>query len=232
MTILPPVAKGRQRSRSRFVAILVYTLRSCIPPKRWAAILLPCAGALLFGLLAYAIDDTAERAFANVAAEGIFGLVMPIAALVIGDAVLGAEMRSGTFQFTWLSPAPTWQIVLGRWLGGSIVALVTIAPSCALAAVIGGTPRAPAPRSSPPRSAASRTSPCSSPSDASRGVPRSGHWRSCSWSSGSSERRSPESPSSRRRGSRARSSSACSTTRRAASNATGSRKAGAPSFAC
>ncbi len=129
------------RPRSRFVAILLYTLRSCIPPKRWAMVLLPCAGALLFALLAYAIPhETTGRAFANVAAEGIFGLAVPIAALVIGDAVLGAEMRSGTFQFTWLSPAPTWQIVLGRWLGGSIVALVTIAPSCALAAVVAGTP--------------------------------------------------------------------------------------------
>ena len=91
--------------------------------------LLPCAGALLFGLLVHAVDASAERAFANVAAEGIFGLVMPIAALVIGDSVLGAEVRAGTFHFTWLSPTPTWQIVLGRWLGGSIVALVTIAPA-------------------------------------------------------------------------------------------------------
>ncbi len=142
MTPTPPMTtpEAPTRPRSRFVAILVYTLRSCIPPKRWAAILLPCAGALLFGLLAYAVDDTAQRAFANVAAEGIFGLVMPIAALVIGDAVLGAEVRSGTFQFTWLSPVPTWQIVIGRWMGGSIVAIVTVAPSCALAAVIAGTP--------------------------------------------------------------------------------------------
>ena len=128
------------RPRSRFVAILVYTLRSCIPPKRRFAVLLPCLGALLFGLLALAIDDTAERAFANVAAEGIFGLVVPIAALVIGDSVLGAEVRAGTFQFTWLSPTPTGQIVLGRWLGGSLVALVTIVPACALAAVVAGTP--------------------------------------------------------------------------------------------
>ena len=52
-----------------------YTLRSCIPPKRWAAVLLPCAGALLFGLLAHALNEPPERAFANVAAEGIFGLV-------------------------------------------------------------------------------------------------------------------------------------------------------------
>jgi ABC-type transport system involved in multi-copper enzyme maturation permease subunit len=133
------------RPRSRFVAILVYTLRSCVPPKRWAAVLLPCAGALLFGLLARAVDDPADRAFANVAAEGIFGLVMPIAALVIGDSVLGSEVRAGTFHFTWLSPTPTWQIVLGRWLGGSFVALVTIAPSCALAAVVAGTPESAGP---------------------------------------------------------------------------------------
>ena len=135
------------RSRPRFVAIIVYTWQSCLPPKRWFAILLPCGGALLFGLLARAVDNfpSRERAFANVAAEGIFALVLPIAALVIGDAVLGSEVRAGTFHFTWLSPTPTWQIVLGRWLGGSFVALITIAPATALAAVIAGAPAAAGP---------------------------------------------------------------------------------------
>jgi ABC-type transport system involved in multi-copper enzyme maturation permease subunit len=139
-TTTQPAKPNMRRPRSRFVAILLYTLRSCVPPRRWAAILLPCAGALLFGLLARAVDARPERAFANVAAEGIFSLVMPIAALVIGDSVLGAEVRAGTFHFTWLSPTATWQIVLGRWLGGSMVALVTIAPASALAAVIAGAP--------------------------------------------------------------------------------------------
>jgi ABC-type transport system involved in multi-copper enzyme maturation permease subunit len=136
-----------RRPRSRFVALFIYTLQSCIPPKRWIAVLLSCGGALLFGLLAHAVDNfpTAERAFANVAAEGIFSLVMPIAALVIGDAVMGAEVRAGTFHFTWLSPTPVWQIVLGRWLGGSLVALITIAPAAALAAVVAGAPSAAAP---------------------------------------------------------------------------------------
>src|SRR5215218_6209841 len=128
------------KPRSRFGAIVRYTLQSCVPPRRWAAVLLPCAGALLFGLLTLAVDETADRAFANIAAEAIFSLVMPIAALVIGDSVMGAEVRAGTFHFTWLSPTPTWQIVLGRWLGGSLVALLTIAPACALAAVIAGSP--------------------------------------------------------------------------------------------
>ena len=121
----PDAATGRPPRR--FAAIVSYTLRSCLPRKRRAAMLLPCVGALLFGLLAHAVDDTAVRAFANVAAEGIFGLLVPIAALVVGDAVLGAEVRAGTFHFTWLSPAPTWQIVLGRWIGGSAVVLLTIA---------------------------------------------------------------------------------------------------------
>jgi ABC-type transport system involved in multi-copper enzyme maturation permease subunit len=132
-----PVITGR--TRPLLVVILVYTLQSCLPPRRWAAVLTASAGALLFGLLAHAVNaPTADRAFANVAAEGILGLVVPIAALVIGDAVLGAEVRSGTFLFTWMSPVPTWQIVLGRWLGGSIVGLVTIAPAGALAAVVAG----------------------------------------------------------------------------------------------
>jgi len=104
------------------------------------AVLVPCAGALLFGLLAHALDQPADQAFANVAADGIFGLVVPITALVIGDSVLGAEVRSGTFHFTWLSPTPTWKIVLGRWAGGSIVVLATIAPACALAALVAGSP--------------------------------------------------------------------------------------------
>jgi len=134
-----------RRRRSPFVAILVYTVHSRFPPKRWVAVLVPCGGAVLLGLLAHVVDETPERAFAAVAADGIFGLVVPIAALVIGDSVLGAEMRAGTFHFTWLSPTPTWQIVLGRWAGGSLVALVTIAPSVALGAVVAGSPESAGP---------------------------------------------------------------------------------------
>ncbi len=138
MTATAPVR--HRRARAPFLAILLYTLQSCFPRKRWAAVILPCVGALLFGLIAHTVSDTPPRAFANVAAEGIFGLVVPIAALIIGDSVLGAEVRAGTFHFTWLSPVRTWQIVVGRWLGGSLVALVTIAPACTLAAYVAGTP--------------------------------------------------------------------------------------------
>jgi ABC-2 type transport system permease protein len=132
----PAPAITERPRRARFLAIVIYTLQSCLPPKRWIAVLLPCLGAVLFGLLSLSVGLTRDRAFANVACEGIFSLMMPIAALIIGDSVLGAEVRSGTFHFTWLSPAPTWQIVLGRWIGGSFVAAVTIGPAAALAALV------------------------------------------------------------------------------------------------
>ncbi|MGI8685539.1 MAG: hypothetical protein ACR2MO_10705 [Acidimicrobiales bacterium] len=139
----PRAAAGWSAARLR--AVVSYTLRSCIGRKRWLGCLLPCAGALLFGLLSLAIDEPGSEAFARVAAEGIFALVVPIAALVIGDAVLGAEVRSGVFHFTWLTPTPLGLIMVGRWLGGSIAAVVTVVPACALAAVVAGQPAAAGP---------------------------------------------------------------------------------------
>jgi ABC-2 type transport system permease protein len=135
--------RGRSHpvSLTRLVAIVVYTLRSCIGRKRWLGCLLPCVGALLFGLLAHAITGRPTSAYARVAADGIFALVVPITSLVIGDAVLGSEVRSGVFHFTFLSPAPLIEIVVGRWIGGAIVALCTLVPACALSAYIADVPQ-------------------------------------------------------------------------------------------
>ena len=72
---------------------------------------------------------------------GLFSLLIPIACLVIGDAVLGAEMRAGTFHFTWLSPAPVRTIVAGRWLGGWIVSPRDAGAGGGLsAAIVAGSP--------------------------------------------------------------------------------------------
>ena len=74
------------------------------------------------------------------AEQGLFGLVLPLTCLVIGDAVLGADLRAGTFAFTWLSPVRFPTIVMGRWLGGWLVALVTLVPALVLATVVAGVP--------------------------------------------------------------------------------------------
>jgi hypothetical protein len=123
-----------------FVAIVGYTLRACLPARRWWGVLLPCLGALLFGWLTTVADTSTQRAFEFVAEQGLFGLVLPLTCLVIGDAVLGADMRAGTFSFTWLSPASFATIVGGRWLGGWLVTLVTLVPAMVLATVVAGVP--------------------------------------------------------------------------------------------
>lgn len=128
------------RRRPVFPVLVAYTLRACLPPQRWLAALVPSVAAVLFGFIASTIEGTAVRAFASVAATALFGLVMPVTCLVIGDAVLGAEVRAGTFAFTWMSPVPTWKITLGRWLGGTIAAAGCLAISFALAAVVAGAP--------------------------------------------------------------------------------------------
>ena len=144
---MKPDGGGGRPLASPYVAIVGYTLRGCLPARRWWGVLLPCFGAVLFGFMTQVVDnadtslDTYE-AFGAVAQQGLFGLVLPLTCLVIGDAIMGADIRAGTFPLTWLSPVPFRTIVLGRWLGGWIVALVTIVPALALAALVSGIPDA------------------------------------------------------------------------------------------
>ena len=124
---------------SPLTAIVRYTLRACVPSQRWLLVL-PVAGALLFGLLSRLSDEAAVTAFARVGGTALHTLILPITCLVIGDALLGAEIRSGIFAFTWLSPVRHSTIVLGRWLGGWIIAGLTLVPAAALAAIVAGAP--------------------------------------------------------------------------------------------
>lgn len=126
-------------------AVMSYALRACLPARRWTGLLALCGASLAFGLLSRAVPGSPDASLARVASAGLFGLVLPLAALVIGDAVLGADIRRGTFLFTWLSPVGVGTITVGRWLAGSAVACAALAPSFALAAVVGGSSRAAAP---------------------------------------------------------------------------------------
>jgi hypothetical protein len=137
-------AAGRDLPRP-FVAAFVYALRVCVPPKRAVLLALPCAGALLFGLLARTVDEATPAGRFNTISGALFGLILPLACLVVGDAVLGAEVRAGTFGLTWLSPVPFSTIVLARWAAGWLVAAGALVPAMALSAAIAGVPEAIAP---------------------------------------------------------------------------------------
>ena len=136
-----------RRSRGRFDPALVgviagYALKACFPKKRLIGLVLPAAGAFLFAALAQLIPEDPPEALALVANGGLFGVVLPVGCLVIGDAVLGAEVRSGILHFTWLSPASFAAIVAGRWLAAFVVALVALVLPFGLAALVAGVPRA------------------------------------------------------------------------------------------
>lgn len=131
-------AATAERRRSPLATIVRYSVRAAVPGRRWIGVALPCLAAVGFGLLVHALDGPADEEFARVAANALFALVLPVTCLVVGDAVLGAEIRSGSFAFTWLSPVGTWQIAVGRWLGGSVVAGGSLGVAFALSATVGG----------------------------------------------------------------------------------------------
>lgn len=132
-------APSSSRVSPPLVAVVAYTVRACLPARRFLLVL-PVLGAVLFGLLSRTSDDLAVTAFARVGGAAIHSLILPITCLIVGDAILGAEVRSGVFAFTWLSPVPFRTIALGRWLGGLLIAGAMLAPAAALAAVVAGAP--------------------------------------------------------------------------------------------
>lgn len=119
-----------------------YALAACFPTKRRLGLLLPAGAALLFGLLAHALDEPPAAALASVAGAGLFGVVLPVGCLIVGDAVLGSEVRGGTLHFTWLSPVGFGAIATGRFLAGWAVAVAAVAVPCGAAAVVAGVPEA------------------------------------------------------------------------------------------
>jgi ABC-2 type transport system permease protein len=125
---------------SPFAAIVGYTVRACVPPRRRWLLGLPCLAAVGFGALATISSGNRAEVFAQLASLGIFSLVLPLACLVLGDAVLGAEVRSGTLGLTWMSPVPFRTIVVGRWAGATAIAAPVLGASGAAAAVVARVP--------------------------------------------------------------------------------------------
>ena len=77
-----PPQTASTRTAAVFPALVSYTLRACLPARRRLGLLAPALGAVLFGLLTHAVvSDSAERAFAQIASAGLFGIILPIGIL-------------------------------------------------------------------------------------------------------------------------------------------------------
>lgn len=134
----PSPGASAGRSRSALLALVQYTLRTAAPAKRILQIL-PTVALLLFALIAKNQHSiTAVQSYADVVGFALFHLIVPITCLIVGDSVLGSELRAGTFAFTWLSPVPHYKIVLGRWLGGWIISSAMLVPGVILSGLVAG----------------------------------------------------------------------------------------------
>lgn len=69
-------AAAPPRRRSPFEAIVRYTLRVCTPEHR-VLLVLPFAGAVLFGLLSRIPNDPATVSFARVGGSAMHTLILP-----------------------------------------------------------------------------------------------------------------------------------------------------------
>lgn len=120
-----------------FFAMVRYTLTVTVTGGRRRLLGAMVVGAVALGLLGRLADDPADGA-AAVIGGGFLGLIVPLACLVVGDAALAAERRSGALAFTWLAPVPFRDIVVARWVGASILAAGSMAGAAALAAATAG----------------------------------------------------------------------------------------------
>lgn len=123
--------------RPPLVSLVAHTVKTGLPGRRWVGVLAPTVLALLIYFLATP-DDDLTRWFTVIADAALFPLVLPITCLVVGDGVLGADIRAGTFSFTWMSPVPTWLIALARWIGAMIVGGSAVAGAFLLSCLASG----------------------------------------------------------------------------------------------
>jgi hypothetical protein len=132
---------GVRRLPSPFAAMVGYAVRIAVPARRRWLLAIPVAVAVLLGLLAQASTGDPVTAF-RAAAFAVFSLVLPLVCLVLGDAVLGSELRSGTFGLTWLSPVPHRALGAARWLAGWVLALAALVPAGTAMCLAAGQPGA------------------------------------------------------------------------------------------
>jgi ABC-type transport system involved in multi-copper enzyme maturation permease subunit len=120
------------------LAVVDYTFRACMPFRRRLGLVALALVVVLFGFLARGSEQIASVAVLDTAGFTTFFLVLPVASLVVGDALLGSEIRSGVFTFTWLSPVRLETILLGRWIAGTAITSVALVPAVVLASSVGG----------------------------------------------------------------------------------------------
>lgn len=121
-----------------FGAIVRATTRALLGRRRTLLVLLFLTVPLLLSLLARAAPGTEgrEEIAIGLLDNLVVRVVLPLVSLLIGTAVLGAEVDDGTIVFLLVNPVPRWEIVAAKLLVAEVVTLVLLVPVTALSGAI------------------------------------------------------------------------------------------------
>ncbi len=135
-----PYAPAAARGRRPFGAIVSATTRALLGRRRILFVLLFLAIPILLALLARATADAGFEGMQEVAIGLLDSLVvrvvLPLVALFIGTAVLGAEVDDGTIVFLLVNPVPRWEIIAAKLFVAELVTLVLVVPVTAVTGAI------------------------------------------------------------------------------------------------
>jgi ABC-2 type transport system permease protein len=121
-----------------FGAIARATTRAILGRRRTILVLLFLLVPILLSLLARAMPgaEAREEVAIGLLDTLVVSVVLPLVALLIGTAVLGAEVDDGTIVFLLVNPVPRWEIVAAKLLVAEVVTLVLLVPVTALSGAI------------------------------------------------------------------------------------------------
>ncbi len=121
-----------------FRAIVGSTMRSILGRRRTLLVLLFLAVPILLALLARSLPGGAgqQEAVIGILDSLVVRVVLPLVALLIGTAVIGAEVDDGTIVFLLVNPVARWEIVAAKLLVAEVVTLLLVVPVTALTGAI------------------------------------------------------------------------------------------------
>lgn len=116
--------------------IVGVTLRGLLGRRRTLLMLLLVALPVLIGLLIRLSDS--RIGVDRILDAMIVQTVLPLVALVLGTAALGAELEDGTAVYLMIKPVPRWRIVGAKMLVAAGLTVVLVVPSTVLAGLLAG----------------------------------------------------------------------------------------------
>jgi ABC-2 type transport system permease protein len=114
------------------------TARGLLGRRRFLALLLLPAALVGLAVLADVTSVPASDWAPTVLVGLGFGVVLPLAALIIGTGVLGAELDDGTLAHVLAKPVPRWQIIATKLVVAVVATVTAVVPAMFVAGTLAG----------------------------------------------------------------------------------------------